>query len=107
MRDQGRAGMKPNDETRRHESVDHVHPTDAGLMDPTWEDAPGTGILGDETIVHDLDDGKPPGIYPAPPAHTGDVAHPGPTPATVEDEIERSAGPRKSEAAETTRREGT
>ena len=57
--------MNP-DETRRHESVDHVHPTDAGLMDPTGEDVPGTGIFGDETIVHDRDDGKPPGIYPDP-----------------------------------------
>jgi hypothetical protein len=45
--------------------------------------------MGDETIVHDLDDGKPPGIYPAPPAHTGGVPHPGPTPAAVKDELER------------------
>src|SRR3712207_8059299 len=43
------------DEIRRHESVDHIHPTDAGLMDPTGEDAPGTGIFGDETIVQDRD----------------------------------------------------
>ena len=83
-----------SDEIKRHESVDHVNPTDAGLMDPTREDAPGTGILGDETLVHDLDDGKPPGIYPTQPAHTGGLAHPGPTPATVEDEIERSSDPR-------------
>ena len=80
-----------SNEMKRHESVDHIDPTDAGLMDPTHEDAPGTGILGDETIVHDLDDGKPPGIYPDPPAHTGGLAHPGPTPAAVEDEIERSS----------------
>ena len=79
------------DEPRRHESVDHIHPTDAGLMDPTGEDAPGTGIFGDETIVHDRDDGKPPGLYPDPPAHTGGVAHPGPTPAAIEDAIERPA----------------
>ena len=84
--------MNPDD-TRRHESVDHVHPTDAGLMDPTGEDVPGTGILGDETIVHDLDDGKPPGIYPDPPAHTGGVAHPGPTPAAVEDEMSHAGAP--------------
>jgi hypothetical protein len=77
------------EEIRRHESVDHVHPTDAGLMDPTGEDAPGTGIMGDETIVRDLDDGKPPGIYPTAPAHTRGPAHPGPTPAEVEDQIER------------------
>jgi hypothetical protein len=61
-------------EFRRHESVDHVDPTDAGLMDPTRQDAPGTGIMGDETVVRDLDDGQPPGIYPDPPAHTGGAA---------------------------------
>ena len=96
--------MNP-EETRRHESVDHVHPTDAGLMDPTG-DAPGTGIFGDETIVHDRDDGKPPGLYPDPPAHTGGVAHPGPTPAAVEDEIERTSHQRQNAAAESTGREG-
>lgn len=76
-------------EYRRHESVDHVDPTDAGLMDPSGQDAPGTGIMGDETVVRDLDDGKPPGIYPDPPAHSGGVAHPGPTPAAIEDAIEQ------------------
>jgi hypothetical protein len=45
--------------------------------------------MGDETVVRDVDDGRPPGVYPAPPAHTGGLAHPGPTPANVEDEIER------------------
>jgi hypothetical protein len=89
---------------RRHESVDHINPTDAGLLDPTGEDAPGTGIMGDETIVHDLDDGKPPGIYPDPPAHTGGAAHPGPTPAAVKDEIEQ-AHARQSQVANPTRRE--
>jgi hypothetical protein len=98
--------MNP-DQTRRHESVDHVHPTDAGLMDPTGQDVPGTGILGDETIVHDLDDGKPPGIYPDPPSHTGGVAHPGPTRAAVEDEIEQTAGRPQKQAADAPRREGT
>lgn len=96
--------MNPG-ETPRHESVDHVHPTDAGLMDPKAEDVPGTGIFGDETIVHDRDDGKPPGLYPAPPAHTGGEAHPGPTPASVEDEIERPAHQRQTGAAELTGRE--
>jgi hypothetical protein len=97
--------MSP-DETRRHESVDHIHPTDAGLMDETGEDAPGTGIFGDETVVHDRDDGKPPGLYPDPPAHTGGVAHPGPTPAEVEDQIEGRSDRSQSEAAQTTGREG-
>jgi len=82
--------MSP-DEMRRHESIDHEHPTDAGLMDPEGDDVPGTGIMGDETVVRDLADGRPPGIYPDPPAHTGGVAHPGPTPAAIEDEIERPA----------------
>ncbi len=102
--------MSP-DVTRRHESVDHTHPTDAGLMDPSHEDAPGTGIMGDETIVHDLNDGKPPGVYPDPPAHTGGVAHPGPTPAAVEDEMARralrSTERRQSDTGDTTQREGT
>ena len=104
--------MSP-DETRRHESVDHVHPTDAGLMDPTSQDVPGTGIFGDETIVHDRDDGKSPGIYPDAPAHTGGAAHPGPTPAAVEDEIalrasqQAQAHLRQSQVANPTRREGT
>ena len=80
--------MEPDETTRRHESIDHVDPTDAGLMDPAGDDAPGTGIMGDETVVRDLDDGRPPGIYPDPPAHTGGSAYPGPTPAAVEDEIE-------------------
>ena len=83
--------MNEGNATRRHESVDHVDPTDAGLMDPEGDDAPGTGIMGDETVVRDVDDGRPPGIYPAPAAHTGGLAHPGPTPARVEDAIERPA----------------
>ncbi len=69
---------------RRHESVDHRHPTDAGLMDPTEGEVPGTGILGDETLVRDADGHGMPGLYPAPPAHTGGPAHPGPTPAPNE-----------------------
>ena len=76
---------------RRHESIDHVQPTDAGLMDPSGEDAPGTGIMGDETVVRDANDGRPPGIYPDPPAHTGGLVHTGPTPEAIEDEIERPA----------------
>jgi hypothetical protein len=78
------SNMEP-DQTRRHESIDHLHPTDAGLMDPEGDDAPGTGIMGDETVVHDLDDVHPPGVYPAPP---------GPTPAAIKDEIERPQDPR-------------
>lgn len=100
-----------SDDTRRHESVDHVHPTDAGLMDDNGDDVPGTGILGDETIVHDLDDGKPPGIYPNSPAHTGGAAHPGPTPAAIEDEMAVRAPQQphrhQDQTANSSRREGT
>ncbi len=79
--------MNQRDPSPRHESVDNVDPTSAGLLDPTGADVPGTGVMGDETVVRDLDDGLPPGIYPAPPAHIGGTAHPGPTPAAVEDEL--------------------
>ena len=72
----------------RHESVDHQHPTDAGPMDPSLGEVPGTGIFGDETLVRDENETGPPGIYPAPAAPTGGVSHPGPTPAAIEDEIE-------------------
>ncbi|HET7092346.1 MAG TPA: hypothetical protein VFI22_02685 [Thermomicrobiales bacterium] len=75
--------------TPRHESVDHIDPTAAGLMDPTGDDAPGTGIMGDETVVRDIDPNRPPGIYPGPAAHIGGRAHPGPTPAAAEDRAER------------------
>jgi hypothetical protein len=83
------SGMESNETNRRHESIDHINPTDAGLMDPEGDDAPGTGIMGDETVVRDLDDGRPPGIYPDPPAQTGGVARPGPTPAAEVDQIEQ------------------
>ncbi len=63
----------------RHESVDHEHPTDAGLMDPDGSEVPGTGIMGDETLVRDADGEGTPGLYPGPAAHTGGGAHPGPT----------------------------
>jgi len=77
-----------DEESPRHESVDHQHPTAEGLMDPAQAEVPGTGIFGDETLVRDENPGGPPGIYPAPAAPTGGVAHPGPTPAAVEDEID-------------------
>ena len=81
---------------RRHESLDHEHPTDSGLMDPTGHEVPGTGIMGDETLVRDAGGDGPPGIYPGPPGHTSGHAHPGPTPATEEDRIAeaRHAGSR-------------
>ncbi len=48
--------------SRRHESVDHEHPTDAGLMDDT--DVPGTGIMGDETVIRPASNDEQPGIAP-------------------------------------------
>jgi len=75
---------QPEDESestlRTHESVDHVHPTDAGLMDPSGEQIPATGVMGDETLVRMTSEGVAP--YPgAPPhpEHRGGEAHPGPT----------------------------
>ena len=65
---------------RTHESVDHVHPTDAGLMDPTGEQVPATGVMGDETLVRITSEGEAP--YPGAPPHSdhrGGPAHPGPT----------------------------
>lgn len=65
---------------RRHESVDHEQPTDAGLDDPEGDEVPGTGIMGDETLVRDADGEGVPGLYPTPPAQTGGAVHPGPGP---------------------------
>ena len=78
---------------RRHESVDHAQPTDAGLMDPAWHEVPGTGIFGDETLVRDAAGDRVAGIYPGPPGHVGGPAHPGPTPADVEDRIAAASQP--------------
>ena len=74
--------VKPrsNASAHGHESVDHDDPTSAGLMSQD-DQAPGTGILGDETIVRPAAGVDVPGIAPdAPPQPTGE-AHPGPTPA--------------------------
>ena len=45
-----------------HESVDHDEPTDAGLMDD--DEVPGTGIMGDETVVRTKPEVEQPGIAP-------------------------------------------
>lgn len=84
-----------DDTTRRHESIDHEHPTDAGVMDPAGDEVPGTGIFGDETLVEDAAPGRTPGIYPAPASGTGGIAHPGPTPAAAEDETGENRGPQR------------
>lgn len=65
---------------RRHESVDHVRPTDAGMMDPDPTHQPATGVMGDETLVR-LDQ---PGMPPYPGIEGGEDRrgidpHPGPT----------------------------
>jgi hypothetical protein len=67
-------------EERRHESVDHLHPTDAGMMesDPTHQ--PATGVMGDETLVRLNQPGMPP--YPGVEGgedRRGADPHPGPT----------------------------
>ena len=62
-----------------HESVDHDDPSAAGLMDDDRAKTPGTGILGDETLIRDAAGDDIPGAYPAPPSGTGGDAHPGPT----------------------------
>ncbi|MCC6790119.1 MAG: hypothetical protein IT336_00455 [Thermomicrobiales bacterium] len=65
---------------RRHESVDHEHPTDAGMLDPDPRHQPATGVMGDETLVRVTGGG-----IPSYPGVEGDVehldadAHPGPT----------------------------
>lgn len=46
----------------RHESVEHEQPTNAGLMDD--DEAPGTGIMGDETVVRTAPGAGQPGIAP-------------------------------------------
>ena len=76
--------MERDPTARGHESVNHDDPVAAGLLhDPSDPDAevPGTGILGDETLVRDADGVGPPGIAPAPASGTGNEAHPGPGPA--------------------------
>ncbi len=79
--------MKRDLAVHGHESVNHDDPAAAGLLhdpdDPTSE-VPGTGILGDETLVRDANAAGPPGIAPAPASGTANGAHPGPGPAPDE-----------------------
>ncbi|MDP9367991.1 MAG: hypothetical protein M3Q03_06905 [Chloroflexota bacterium] len=73
--------MKRDPAVHGHESVNHDDPAATGLLhdpsDPATE-VPGTGILGDETLVRDADDAGTPGIAPAPASGTGNDARPGP-----------------------------
>ena len=69
-------GSNPPD--HGHESLDHEHPTSAGLMGDDKQ--PGTGIRGDETLVRPGAGVEVPGIAPDPPPQTTGEAHPGPTP---------------------------
>lgn len=64
--------------TPRHESVDHQHPTDAGLMNDGDNEVPGTDIMGDETLVRSTGK-RPPGIAPGSPSGTGAAPDAGPT----------------------------
>ncbi len=70
---------QPNDPAHGHESVDHDDPTSAGLLSPD-DQAPGTGILGDETVVRTAAGVDIPGIAPDAPPQPNGEAHPGPTP---------------------------
>ncbi len=73
--------MKRDLAVHGHESVNHDDPAAAGLLhdpsDPAAE-VPGTGILGDETLVRDADGVSTPGIAPALTNGTANEAHPGP-----------------------------
>lgn len=69
--------MERGETAARRGGTHHTaRPPDAG----TDDEVPGTGIMGDETLVRDADGAGVPGVYPAPPAHTGGAAHPGPGP---------------------------
>ena len=72
--------MSESTNARRHESVDHIAPTDAGMMEPDPAHQPATGVMGDETLVR-LDR---PGMPPYPGVEGGEDRrgadpHPGPT----------------------------
>jgi hypothetical protein len=62
----------PSDPDRipRHESVDHQHPTDVGMMSDDPRHVPGTGVLGDETLVREV-----PGGLKLPPAPASSHDH--------------------------------
>lgn len=47
---------------RRHVPPDRPRPVDEGPADPDGEQAPGTGIFGDETLVRPADGVERPGI---------------------------------------------
>jgi hypothetical protein len=72
--------MTDADTTRRHESIDHADPTDAGLMETDPAHLPATGVMGDETLVRMTGGGIPP--YPGTEGHDDHPAgdpRPGPT----------------------------
>jgi hypothetical protein len=46
-------------EERRHESLDHVNPTDEGMMDPDPRRKPATGVMGDETLIRSVEGDVP------------------------------------------------
>ena len=62
---------------RTHESLDHEHPTSAGLMSDDRE--PGTDIFGDETVVRPAAGVDVPGLAPDDPPHRPGEAHHGRT----------------------------
>lgn len=79
--------MKRDPAVHGHQSVNHDDPAAAGLLhdpDEPGSEVPGTGILGDETLVRDADGAGTPGIAPAPTSGTGNDTQPGPGPTPDE-----------------------
>lgn len=72
-----------HDDVPRHESVEHKHPTDAGMLGDDDEHVPGTGVMGDETLVREI----PGGLHLDPPSAESHPRHtrprPGPTPPSA------------------------
>ena len=80
--------MTDHEPTPRHESVDHEDPTAAGTLEGD-EHVPGTGIMGDETLVREV----PGGLHlsdGSTKAKRNDARpHPGPTPSAALDDAEQ------------------
>jgi hypothetical protein len=79
--------MSDHDTNPRHESVDHEEPTAAGTLEGE-EHVPGTGIMGDETLVRDVPGGLHLNDGQARAKRSDGRPHPGPTPEAAMDEAE-------------------
>lgn len=69
------------DSVPRHESVDHQHPTAAGMLSDDDGHIPGTGIMGDETLVREVPGGLHLDPVPTEARRGHAQPRPGPTPA--------------------------